>query len=315
MDEVRAFRRECPHLVNYTPATGEIHWEQTCRASVRSDSHQVSVQVAGEIEVCGSPARSAGLPHNVFGTDDLREAARSHLVAAQALLPFGLPSLDHWRITRLDVTFNYDLGSAAGVRQALAYLRQMDGGRYKVSSKSESIYWSSGSPLRSANAYHKGPHLRFQVGRGQAVATDTEISLADRLLRLELKLGSMWWRRYRQFSFNQFDACIHDEFINYFGRLIGPVEVMEMSDLERIKQVVETEGQALAVHRSWCVIRAVGHQSARESMPKRTWYRHVKILRLAGFSSVDISLGQVVPFRRRALVFERPVNAWSDMVA
>ena len=315
MDEVAAFRRECPHLVNYTPATGEIHWEQACRTAVRSDSHQVTVHVAGELEISGSPARSAGLPHNVFGTDDIREAVGFHLSAAQTVLPFDLPSMDHWRITRLDVTHNYDLGTAAGVRQALAYMRQADGGRYKLRSKSETVYWSPGSPLRSGKAYAKGPHLRFQVIKRQAVASEWQLEQAARILRLELKLGSMWWRRFRESGLSQFDADIQSEFKNYFSGLIGAVEVAEMDDLERIKQVSETEGQALAVHRTWCVIRSVGHQQARESMPRATWFRHQRVLRAAGISWADMAAGYVVPFRRRALVLERPVTNWADMAA
>ena len=86
-----------------------------------------------------------------------------------------------------------------------------------------------------------------------------------------------------------------------------------MNDLDRIKQVAPTEGQALAAHRTWCVIRSIGHQAARESMPKATWFRHKRILADAGFSWADLAAGKVVEFRRRTLVLERPITCWDDI--
>jgi len=314
-EQARAYRESKPHIIKVVPATGDIEYSSPCRENIRSDSHQITIQVSGCITVQGSPARSMGRPNNVFGSDDLLECSRAHLAAAQAALSFELPPLNHWHVTRVDVTYNYDLGGPIEVRQALAYLRQTDAGRYKMRGIGETTYWSPASNMRSGKAYGKGAHLRYQVRKGQATATPRELELADRLLRLELKLGNEYWRRHRAAGISDFDADLSGEFARYFSGLIGSVEVTEMNDLDRIKQVAPTEGQALAAHRTWCVIRSIGHQAARESMPKPTWYRHKRILMDAGFSWADLSAGRVVEFRRRALVLEKPVTCWADIAA
>jgi II/X family phage/plasmid replication protein len=308
------------------PATGEVEWTTACHESVRSDTHQVQIQVtSARIKISGSPARSMGLENNVFGSDNLRQCARAHVRAAQIQLPdIPLPKPNAWKITRCDVTRNYDFGSAAEVRQALGYLRQFDGGRYKVNTKrGETVYWSPGSNLRSAKAYHKGPHLEMQVKKGQASATDRQIDWAQRLLRLEEQLSSQWWRRRRALGENQWSVDVFEEFENYFGGLIGKVEVVEMGELEAIRKVERknkdgemaliTENQALAAYRTWQVIRMVGHREAEASMPKSTWYRHKSILNDSGLQWGDFAVGQVVPFRRRCLVLDEPVTSWEEL--
>jgi hypothetical protein len=300
------------------PATGEVEWSAPCRESVRSDTHQVTIKVsASRITVSGSPARSMGLPHNVWGSDNLIQCGKAHLRLAREALPgIPLPGLGAWIISKVDVTHNYTLGAAAEVRQALAYLREYDGGRYKVDTRrGETVYWSLGSAMRSAKAYHKGPHLLYQVRKGQAEATEEELGLAQLLLRLEMMLGNEWWRRVRLAGKNQWVVDLEGEFNAYWAGLIGKVEVAEMSELELIRKAAKTDGQALAAYRTWCVVKSVGHREAQESMPARTWYLHRKILFDAGLSWGDLAKGQVVPFRRRLLVLERPVNSWADVQA
>ena len=166
------------------PATGEIEWSVPCRESIRSDTHQITVKVSpSRINFSGSPARSMGLRHNVWGSGNLIECGRAHLrVADEALPEIPLAGLGAWEISRVDVTHNYVLGAAAEVRQALAYLREYDGGRYKCDTRrGETVYWSPGSAMRGAKAYHKGPHLRCQVGKGQAKAEPWEVELAELL--------------------------------------------------------------------------------------------------------------------------------------
>ena len=51
------------------------------------------------------------------------------------------------------------------------------------------------------------------------------------------------------------------------------------------------------------------------SMPKTTWYRHKKIFTDAELSWGDLATGQIVQFRRRALVLEQPVQSWDDLLS
>lgn len=295
-------------------SSGEVDWSTPCREVARSDEHRVIIRVTGtEIVIEGSPARSLGLVHNVWGSDDLPECARAHLRVARDVLDFPLPGLSSWKIRRVDVTRNYAFASGAEVRQAIGYLRQSSGGRYRADARREStVYWNLGSRLRMGKAYHKGPHLESQVRKKQAEATVEEIQLADRLLRLELQLGSEWWRNQRAVG-RQWAADLSGQFESFFTGLVGTVQVAEMGELQSLEQVAPSRGQALAAYRTWALVKSIGVEEARSSMPDRTWYRHCGFLRAAGLTWADFNTGQVVPFRRRTLVLEQPVTSWEDV--
>lgn len=84
-----------------------------------------------------------------------------------------------------------------------------------------------------------------------------------------------------------------------------------MGMIDRMVAAAPTEGQGKAAARTWAVIQSVGWQAAKDSMPKRTWYRHLKIIKAAGFSDADISAGRVVNLRRPLLL--QPVSSWDEL--
>jgi II/X family phage/plasmid replication protein len=316
-EEVVRRLRELSGRVVKLDAQGAIQWESVARENIRSDSHQVTVCMGGELTICGSPARVMGTS-NVFGSGDIRECARAMLgfVARQVGVVF--PPLERWRATRVDVTHNYDLGSLANVRQALLMLRHAEGGRYQLRTAAESVYWSVRSAVRSGKAYAKGPHLAYQRKQGACDCSDEEIAIANRFLRLELSLRSQYWREHAKKRWLEHSEGDLDELhASYFGALVGNVEVTEMSDVKArcIEAAIErglSEGQGKAAFGYWCLIRAEGFERARELTSKSTHYRHVSVLRAAGFSWADFQAGRVVPLRRTPLVLARPVRSWEE---
>lgn len=316
------YLRDQPHLVRYLPRTGEVEWTVTTRDSSRSDSHGVTVHVGKDVEISGSPARSMGGENNVFGSGDIAECARAHIAAANAIFaaaesPFQLPTdLTLYRVSRVDVTENYYLGSLDTVKQALAFLRQSDGGRYKVQAKAETVYWSPGSRRRKGKAYAKGPHLAYQIQQGRAVADLRQQQAANGLLRLELTLGSQWWSEQKKPFWQITEAEFSAEHNAYFSGLIGTGEVKEMADIATaLEKVAPSKGQAEAAHRTWCVIQSVGHQNARASMPRATWFRHLALLQAAGLAWGDICAGKVSEIRlarTRVIVLDEPVKNWKQ---
>lgn len=296
---------------------GEIEWETVARESIRSDSHQITIQVGADLTLCGSPAR-LGQPNNVFGDGDPRRCARRMIDYVSQTLSVTLPvDLTLWRCGRMDITHNYDMGGAAQVRQALGYLRHAEGGRYQVRTVSETVYWSQRSLLRSAKAYHKGPHLQNQVNKGQADASDWQIAAANRLLRLELSLRSQYWRERTEkpwYDYTERDCDIaHDD---YFTQVIGEnLEVTEMAE-EKLKETLmnmTTEGQAMAAFRTWALIKTMGVRETQSSMPNRTWHRHKKLLFSAGLTWADMQVQNIVPLRRTPLIIGQPVRGWDDL--
>lgn len=232
-----------------------------------------------------------------------------------------MPDARLWTVTRCDVTLNYFLSSLADVRIALRELRSVEGGRYRVSQQADdTVYWSHLSRLRAGKAYAKGPHLKYLMskpGHTGRMYTEKEIELADRLLRLELRLGSQWWREragcpWWWMTWDKLSTQ-HNEF---FGRMVG--EGIDMGSVDFVekceKAAVEvglTEGQGRSAARTWAVISSTGWESARASMPKATWYRHLKIIRATGLGDADISAGRVVSLRRQVIM--SPVASWEDL--
>ena len=297
---------------------GEVKWVMPCRANIRSDSHQITVRIGSHLDIQGSPARTKGTQDNVFGEATPVNAFLDMVQFLSNTLEVSLPcNPTCWRLTRMDVTGNFDLGSLPNVRQALNYLRHIEGGRYQVKTEAETVYWAKSSRLRAGKAYAKGPHMRYLAKKGQADLTPDQLFLVDRLLRLEMRLGNQFWReraaqRWYQWSSEQ----LYEQFTVYFGQFIGKVEVVEMDKLlDELVKIAPTEGLAKAAYRTWLLIQSHGIERARELMTKRTWYRHKRLLQDCGVSWADFHHRALVPFRRKTIVLSDPVRSWEDLIA
>jgi II/X family phage/plasmid replication protein len=259
-------------------ASGELVWQSSAWDSVRSDTHGVVVKVSPTaVFVQGSPARAMGNGCNVFGApgrDDVVSCFRAMLAAAAAGTGLHLPAdYRRWKLTRADVTANLALGNLAEVRVALAYLRGLEGGRYRVSQQAgDTVYWSHRSRLRSGKAYAKGPHLAYELKRaaklervgvsasGDVLANEPRvtlrstaergvydperIALAGRLLRLELTLGAQWFRERATRQWYDMSAVEWSrEWDSYFGRMFGDgIELQDsaMQHIDSFERAVET---------------------------------------------------------------------------
>jgi II/X family phage/plasmid replication protein len=287
--------------------------------TVQGSSDGQSMLVIG-----GSPA---SIEHgiNVFGSDDIHHCACVLVRFAGRCLDAILPPVERWQCRRVDVTENYDMGSFHGVKQALRILMGTDSSRRKASSDrygGDTVYWSPKSDLITGKAYHKGPQIRHLARKNKLSMDDpqaaTYADLADRILRLELKLGARWFRRLEEKSLKWLDlasatlTAIHDEF---FARFIGKLEVTDMSSLQTLcEQVAPTPGQGKGAYCVWLNIRAVGYEQAKNATSRTTWFRALKILRLAGLSDADLCASNVVQLRRRELVLSAPLRSWSDLL-
>jgi II/X family phage/plasmid replication protein len=322
-DQVNHLRSISDRIVRFCPKTGEVKYETCAWDSIRSDSHQVSFQVGStDLRVQGSPARVFGDGDAVFGSGYSAELDIGGCVLAMAkyaskALNIVLPlDLSNYAVTRIDVTNNLLLDSLAEVRDALSILRDCQGGRYRVSQQAgDTVYWSHRSALRSGKAYAKGPHLNYLTRKlreytGRIYAVE-DIKLAGRLLRLELKLGHEFFRR------NDWQLMTSDElkrqWSDYFMRMIGTSEITRDDDVKnRIFESAPTEGAARAAYGCWSIIGKEGWERAREMYTKRTWYRHLKIIRNAGLGDADISTGKVAPMK---IIQAREISSWEELRA
>ena len=309
---------------------GEILWEkkEPDWESIRSDSAGLFWSITADADstryltIGGSPSSVLNDGINVFGTLQVCLAAPILIQHAGKALGAILPNWRLWQCRRMDITMNYDMGNSAQVKQALSLLLRTDAPRRRTNSDrrgGDTVYWNPSSDLQSAKAYHKGAHLRMQQRKGNIVIDDERLDLADNLLRLELKLGSRWFRRLIEngIDWRKFDAMklfnIHN---NFFKQLIGSsdVEVQDMGTLlQQLEQHAPSKGQALAAHRTWALIKAIGYIQTKDSVSERTFMRHCALLRAAGISSADLCAGTIIPFRQKTLILNQPVTDWDEI--
>lgn len=340
VDYLREYASSQDRIVRIS-GKGELQWETIAWESVRSDSHQLALQVTGHyIRIQGSPARVIGDGDNVFSSgasaaSDLRGCFERMIQFIVQHTGIPLPADPaQWALTRLDVTCNLHLGSLPAVRQALAILRDCEGGRYKVSSQAgDTVYWSQRSRFRKGKAYAKGAEImqkiahfnkkRFQAFTLPRLYDLQEMELAAGLLRLELTLGSQFWGEYADKGLNWFEVSpvfLNEQWDSYFSRMIGGADMPLDTDIyARLLQVVDKkddgtpkEGLAKAAHGLWLLIQDRGWETARNNTAKTTWYRNLKFLHAAGLSDADISKGKVVPIRREILK-ATPVHSWAQL--
>lgn len=301
-----------------TKCDGELEWRSPTREEIRSDSHRLMWFLSGHfLELYGSPAR-LGNPNNVFGDRCLQSCARRMVDFFCATTGCDLPvSWSDWECTRVDVTQNYAMASESEVREALRCLASVQGGHFRVSSNSGTVYWNKSSSLRCGKAYHKGPHLAYQRRKRQAGATDEQIALCERVLRLELSLRSQWWRERAGRAWNEWTVAeLEREHIGYFGKMVGAIEVVEMNDiLKSLQGVAKTTGGASAAYNTWLAIRAEGLENVRGRMQRATFQRHKRLLFDAGMTWADLQASNVVPFRRRTIELGAPVHSWEELRA
>lgn len=322
----------CLGRVTCTDPDGVVKWQkqQLDIDKLRSDSQGLywSAQSDGIDEflvIAGSPA-SMRSKVNVFGDLDIKSGADLLRRAAMKALLAYLPEVEFWQCRRIDITGNYVLPDGGSVRQALRQLLNTDGVRRKASSNKrggDTVYWNPTSDLTKGKAYHKGPQLAVLLRKGKIGESDItteQMCLADRLLRLEHTRGSRWFRRFEQAGGKwwQLNAvALQHLYRDFFGPLTGGLEVKDMGREQIVRQIEVashvTQQQALQAFATYRNIKADGFEETKSSMARRTWCRHLKILRIAGFSDAQLCAGNVVPFQAVRVLLARPVTSWADI--
>lgn len=314
-------------IARFDPQTGDVRYEIAAWDSIRSDSHSISACVSASmgVRVQGSPARIIADGDSVFSSG--ASAAEDLTGCVERMISFYLgnlgiayrPPLSVWKVTRIDVTRNLKLDSLAEVRQGLTWLRNAEGGRYRVNQMAgDTVYWNKTSQYKKAKAYAKGPHLLFQgkqKGHKGREYSQAEIELASHLLRLELTLFRRYWEKnlhlkdWREIT----PELLNAEWHKYFDALIGQTVMNDEQLKNNIFAVAKTPGQGKAAYLMWYSIKAMGWELAKENQTPSTWYRNLGILKNAGLKVTDIGNGKIIPFRVQKLVTGLQVNSWSEL--
>ena len=156
-------RGDADNILCISPS-GELVWETLSRVNIKSDSHQISLAVGGHIVISGSPARfihdEHGFNDNVFGSMDIKYCANLMIGHICSVMSIGLPAINEWSVTRIDITENYFLsGAQSDIERILSHWRQTESGKYATVTYGNSIYVQKGNRINSGKAYYKGAQL------------------------------------------------------------------------------------------------------------------------------------------------------------
>ena len=302
-------------VLTKTTAAGELHWRAHPREEIRSGWHRLGWHLnERRLELSGSPARLQH-PNNVFGDRDPHRCALDMIGFFNRHTGISLPEqVALWNCTRLDVTVNHLLGSEADVLEALRCMMGVSGGHLRAETRSGSVYWNAGSQLRSGKAYQKGPHLEYQIRKGEAWAPPEQVVLCNRMLRLELSLRSQFWRERARLAWHEWTAQgIEAEHQRYFAPMMDALKVVDTSDLLQSLRRVSSKGAATAAYGTWLAIRTDGLDRVRGRMSDATFYRHKHLLFEVGMTWGDLQASNLVPLRRRSIEIGQPVHSWAEL--
>ena len=301
-------------ILQRTNADGEIEWRTNAREEIRHGRRKLTSRLsAGRVELSGSPARVTR-DENVFGERDVRRCAHEMIRFFEERTRTELPhDLALWNCTRLAVTLNYALSSAAAVVAALHGLAVAGGPRLVVSTHGDTVYWNRRSKTRAGMAYHKGPQFARKVRKGEATASPERVAVSNFLLRLELSLGAQFWREraarpWHKWTVEELEA----ENQGYFAPLIASVTTTRPSDVLRaLKEVTARPSLASTVYRTLLEIQSDGLEAVRPRMANSTFHRHRKLLFQAGLTWADLNSPSQPA--RQSLDLGEPVHEWDDL--
>lgn len=290
-------------------------------------------------------ASPASLEHgdNVFGSSDVIHCADVLISAAEKILGVKLPHKQAWDCRRLDITHNYLLDDHSQVKQALRELRNGDGIRQKASvPKGDTVYYGQGSDLISGKIYDKGSQIehlqKVAHKRNKPIIFDNEeMEILKRLLRMELMLKRRWFDRLQnKYSHSDFPTSaayldylrnnkawlelteqdLNAQHEKYFTQFVGNIEVTNMTDLlKKLEQIAPSAGRARAAHNTWALIKTIGYEQTRASMPENTFSKHRAYLLKAGLTAAALqSANNVIAFRKKSITISAPISNWSDLL-
>lgn len=301
---------------------GSIEWGRERWLSVPgSYSSSLDVRTDGEfLWVSGNPVKWFQ-GHNLFGTDDVRGLAACTVEAVCAAA--GLPVLEEdraaWRrgfirLTRVDCTQMYDLGSVANVNATLRAASASSRTRHGTAVvKGETVYWGKSSRRWTIKAYGKHQELHAK-GKGHGLPAELLhrgrlLEFAEPMLRVELTLRSPELRK-RGLSMTR--GWKGDTPMEQLGVALESMQVSEHFELP--SDVLERlPGRLVGAYTAWregLDLRAV--------YTRATYYRYRKELLERG---IDISLapdgvvfepyGVAVPFTQVVKVTVAQVPEWA----
>lgn len=264
------------------------------------------------VELKASPAKLLQ-GHNCYGTDDLLSSFFVLLDVFCAAYPDVLGRLDEssWSVAEVDITYASWAESRMAARAFINALQNVSRGqtRARHGYDGTAYFGKKNSRLKKIKVYDKAAEVNRWLesdksGTRQQYITPDLLRWVDGMVRWEVTLKTRWFERrgistqiqnlYKTWTPEKF---WHEAMADIIGSLEG-ADMRKINDeevLDALKSIFFrvsaktgkiSYAQALAAYRTYRAISREGWDIVRETMPRRTFDRHVKML-----TDCDISRG------------------------
>lgn len=250
------------------------------------------------------------LGHNIYGgTEDFRSAAVYLIKVIENILGVKLPGHKyqdyerHWLVKRIDFAYVFNLSSFEAIQQFFYLMRNSYYGRREAKQYGlHGLYFDASTT--GLKMYHKGPEFRihdFKRLIRQGVVTESQawelLTLATDILRVEVEIKTRKLRYDFEKTRRGQDPRIIDITPEYLqgvyetevnrvmkeGKKSSDV-VRDSLDVEERLRAVYSSGKAGILFNAYLRMTNFGVEKYKQTVPKNTYYRHVRELKAAGVS-------------------------------
>lgn len=268
------------------------------------------------IWVSGNPAKWFQ-GHNIFGSADLAGLIAEILqrICASVGLNPSAANLSAWaagdiKLTRVDVTYSYDLGTLPRVRNALRSLDQTANLRHRGRGhfRGDSLTYGKGSRRWSLTLYSKGAEILVHKLPPQLAETSLS-AFAQGLLRVEVRLQSL---QLVEEQLSYVSAWGENTPLELHQHFLAGLQIAEASMLDA--QLLDgLPGRLQLAYNNW----REGHD-LRAILPRPTFYRYRAELLKHGVDiairqeRIGVDMSNVVPIRTVLHAYPANVPSWAQ---
>jgi II/X family phage/plasmid replication protein len=287
------------------------------------------------IEINASPAKLAH-GHNLYGTDDLSEAALYLLELLYETFPSLAEKLDYstWEVAEIDITYHSWAEDSRRAGEFIRSLGNLSNGqtRARMGIGNTVYFGKKNSRLKKIKVYEKLSEVENQINKTKSSKNPISQYLSDDLkawangmIRWEATLKSRWFER-RGIPTNLFEMAKQFQAHTYWQEATndifealkgGTMKIIKDEKIhESLRALYPTIGKrgttytvADGAYRTYRAIRHDGYDAVKATMSKNTFYRHLDMILHCGLSKAALQNmspvnqgAEIIPLVRYAVV-------------
>lgn len=232
--------------------------------------------------------------HNVYGGEpDPQEGLRFMLALVAEMLSCDLPSLDHWKVSRIDFAASFDLASLENVRGWIRAKSLVVYPRRAVDFFGDLGLQAVGTTT-TLRAYAKGPQFHKEGGyqallKAQDPSRAFEVArIADRTLRCEVEVKAPKLEKLIDNASDLTEGTLRSIYEEEWRKLLRPID----SDSRLAHTAIEVANRLsasypdnwISLYLVWCTLAVRGEGWYRQHIDRSTWSKQRRKLEAASVS-------------------------------